>query len=74
MDGWVDTYKIQGIAIGDGVMDPINQFTGFSEFLYYIGLADEEQSATLKQYEERFTDEIAASDWIKVGNTGFYNL
>ena len=41
---WQNTNKkCKGLAIGDGATDPLTMFTGYSDLLYYVGLADEMQ-------------------------------
>jgi len=57
--------NLKGIAIGDGAMDPINQFVGYSDLLYYIGLADERERAVIRSYEGRILEGIASGDYVR---------
>jgi len=54
--------NLKGISIGDGAMDPVSQFTGYSDFLFHIGLADELQVARIKKYEEAIIEGIAQGE------------
>jgi len=46
-------------------MDPISQFTGYSDLLYHLGLADEIQVERIKQYEEQIVEGIAQGEFRK---------
>lgn len=32
--------NLQGVLVGDGAIDPLTQFTGFSDLAFYMGFAD----------------------------------
>ena len=40
----------QGMAIGDGWIDPVNQMTGYPGLLYNFGLVDDNQLVKIKEY------------------------
>jgi len=55
--------NLQGIAIGDGLMDPLTQFTGFGPLLYTLGLADENEVEEISNYEKTFVQLLDAGDY-----------
>jgi len=55
--------NLKGIAVGDGIFDPLIQFTGFADLLYHLGLADENQMAVINDYETAMAEGIAAGNW-----------
>lgn len=44
--------NLQGIVIGNGLCDPVNQLV-YSDYLYQIGLIDSEQKEIWKEYEQK---------------------
>jgi vitellogenic carboxypeptidase-like protein len=57
--------NLKGIAIGDGAMSPIDQFVGYGELLYYIGMADEHEVEVIRSYEARIVEGIAEGNYLK---------
>jgi hypothetical protein len=43
--------KLAGMAIGDGLTDPLSQSQAYADILYNIGLADEEQRANMYMFQ-----------------------
>jgi len=56
--------NLQGLAIGDGATDPLTMFTGYSDLLYYLGLADENEVAYLKSVEAKIVANIKAEQYV----------
>ncbi|CAH2015005.1 unnamed protein product [Acanthoscelides obtectus] len=44
--------NLKGVAIGNGYMDPLHQ-KGYAEYLYQLGLLDNNTSLYVKRYEEK---------------------
>lgn len=55
--------KLKGVGIGDGITDPIYQFSSYSTFAYDLGLVDEKEKSVVQGYEEITTNAIKNSDW-----------
>lgn len=62
----VATLKInlQGLAIGNGFSDPINQYQ-YADYLYQIGLLDENQRRIFNQTETKGLNYIRTRQWAK---------
>jgi len=56
--------NLKGLAIGDGATDPLTMFTGYSDLLYYVGLADEREAAHMKSVEARIVNLINAERYV----------
>lgn len=54
--------NLKGMAIGDGLTDPINQFV-YSQYIYEIGLIDEEQAKIIKSIEMEAIFHILKKQW-----------
>ncbi|CAI6361976.1 unnamed protein product [Macrosiphum euphorbiae] len=54
--------NLKGLAIGNGLIDPINQMV-YSEFLYQNGLIDEDGKRLFKVQEDLARDRIANQDY-----------
>lgn len=46
-------------------MSPIDQFVGYGELLYYIGMADEHEVEVIRSYEARIVEGIAEGNYLK---------
>ena len=44
--------NLKGVAIGDGLVDPVNMVPGYADLLFQYGLADENQAAYVKSQTE----------------------
>ena len=56
--------NLAGISIGDGAMDPISQFADFSNLMFYLGYADENEKQVLQQYERKIVDLLHREEYI----------
>ncbi|CAK0888283.1 unnamed protein product, partial [Prorocentrum cordatum] len=56
--------NLKGIAIGDGAMNPAEQFKGFGDLLWFNGMVDEVEKAQLQAYEARIQEALKASDTV----------
>ncbi|XP_078572238.1 putative serine carboxypeptidase CPVL [Branchiostoma floridae x Branchiostoma japonicum] len=76
--------NFKGMAIGDGLCDPLTQYAKLPEFLYHIGLADESQRLRIGVFVDIFGAQIVEGDFLGafktfenmlLGNTSyFYNI
>lgn len=64
--------NLQGLAIGNGWTDPINQYQ-YSEYLYQIGLLDRHDATIFKRVEDDALVYIKTGQWKKAYDT-FHNL
>jgi len=55
--------NLAGIAIGDGLTDPVTQLMGYADILYNIGIADEWQTQTLYTMQRQLRDLIIEKRW-----------
>ena len=53
---------LKGLAIGDGLCDPINQLD-YSDFLYETGLLDEGDRAVIEKFAKQTRDNIQSKNW-----------
>ena len=58
---------MKGIAIGDGLCDPVTM-TNYGDFLLNIGLIDELDRNYFKQMEEIQVKLIKQKQWVPVSN------
>mmetsp|Transcript_4889 Transcript_4889/g.14205 ORF Transcript_4889/g.14205 Transcript_4889/m.14205 type:complete len:484 (-) Transcript_4889:141-1592(-) len=56
--------NLKGIAIGDGAMSPADQFQGFGDLLWHLGMADETERNKFKAYEATIQERLAQGDRI----------
>ena len=56
--------NLKGIAIGDGAFDPVGQFQGFGDLLWYLGMVDEEERQQFRAYEARMAQRLDVGDTI----------
>lgn len=54
--------NLQGMAIGDGAMDPPAQFKNFGELLWYLGMVDETERAVFANYESKMQAALSSGD------------
>lgn len=64
--------NLQGLAIGNGWVDPINQYQ-YAEYLYQIGLLDQHDAAVFKKFEDLALQYIKTKQWKKAYDT-FHDL
>jgi vitellogenic carboxypeptidase-like protein len=53
---------LAGIAVGDGLVDPLNMVTGYPELLFQFGLADSSQRVVLDSYAANFANAVKSGD------------
>jgi vitellogenic carboxypeptidase-like protein len=53
---------LKGLAIGDGMCDPVNQLD-LGDFLYQTGLVDEESLSTLEKLANVTRGQIENEEW-----------
>lgn len=56
--------NLQGIALGNGFTDPINQ-VNYADYLYQIGLIDINAQSELRNLQEKGKDLIFAKKWVE---------
>eukprot|EP00927_Polykrikos_kofoidii_P002056 TRINITY_DN1078_c0_g1_i1.p1 TRINITY_DN1078_c0_g1~~TRINITY_DN1078_c0_g1_i1.p1 ORF type:complete len:490 (-),score=81.50 TRINITY_DN1078_c0_g1_i1:113-1582(-) len=54
--------NLKGISIGDGAMNPREQFSGFGDLLWYLGLADSNERAQFQKYEAKMQKYLDSGD------------
>lgn len=64
--------NLQGLAIGNGWSDPINQYQ-YAEYLYQIGLLDKREASIFKKVEDQGVLYIKTRQWKRAFDT-FSNL
>eukprot|EP01092_Planopodium_desertum_P007783 TRINITY_DN321_c0_g1_i1.p1 TRINITY_DN321_c0_g1~~TRINITY_DN321_c0_g1_i1.p1 ORF type:complete len:455 (-),score=72.62 TRINITY_DN321_c0_g1_i1:52-1416(-) len=58
--------NLQGLSIGDGLVDPITQFIGISDLLYYFGMADMAEVQYIQNtYETPFLEALGSGDLLE---------
>jgi carboxypeptidase C (cathepsin A) len=54
---------LKGVGIGDGISDPIPQYTSYSDYGFAAGLIDEYERETVEIYERQLVEYINKEDW-----------
>ncbi|CAG9764019.1 unnamed protein product [Ceutorhynchus assimilis] len=57
--------NLQGLAIGDGLTDPENMTPAYADFLYNIGLIDDNTKGILEKYQTQTVEYIKSGDFLK---------
>ena len=60
--------NLQGLAIGDGWTDPRNQGTQYGEYLYQIGLLDEQQRLHFEIEQAKFAKLIDEKQYLRAAD------
>jgi carboxypeptidase C (cathepsin A) len=60
--GSLPRVPLAGIAVGDGLVDPLNMVTGYPELVYQFGLADSSQKLVLESYATNFANAVKTGD------------
>ena len=55
--------NLKGLSIGDGAMDPQQQFKGFGSLLWFTGMVDESERAVFDAYEAKMATAFAKGDY-----------
>ncbi|XP_063368691.1 venom serine carboxypeptidase-like [Cydia amplana] len=55
--------NLKGLAIGNGLTDPVNQVVLYSEYLYQIGLVDLNERTKIEGYENKLKKHLENSEW-----------
>ncbi|EGG15670.1 peptidase S10 family protein [Cavenderia fasciculata] len=55
--------NLAGVAIGDGLCDPVTQVTQYANLAYYTGLADIVQQETMMMYQDKIVEAINQQEW-----------
>ena len=61
-EGNVPRVPLAGIAVGDGLVDPLNMVTGYPDLVYQFGLADSAQKSVLESYATNFASAVKSGD------------
>jgi len=54
--------NLRGISIGDGALEPAEQFRGFGDLLWFLGMADEGERERFRAYEATIQARLQAGD------------
>jgi len=54
--------NLKGISIGDGALEPSEQFHGFGDMLWYLGMVDESERKQFAAYEARIQLRLKQGD------------
>jgi len=65
-----DHFNLQGLAIGNGVTDPVHQIL-FGDYFYQLGFIDKNALATFNQYQNLALNAIAQRDFVAAMNYTF---
>mmetsp|Transcript_98778 Transcript_98778/g.156215 ORF Transcript_98778/g.156215 Transcript_98778/m.156215 type:complete len:481 (-) Transcript_98778:120-1562(-) len=57
--------NLKGISIGDGGFDTAEQFRGFGDLLWYLGMADESERLEFQRYEGKIQDHLKQGDTVR---------
>lgn len=57
--------NLKGMSIGDGAMDPISQFARFSQLMYFLGYADENERVVLEKYEQKMLGFLRSQKFVE---------
>jgi len=55
--------NLKGITIGDGAMEPKEQFKGFGDLLWFMGMVDEAERSKFHRYEAAIQAHLAVKDF-----------
>lgn len=66
-----DRINLKGIAIGNGVTDPVNQIL-FGDYYYQLGFIDKAALATFNQFQNAALSYIAKGDYVNAMKYTFY--
>ena len=56
---------LEGISIGDGMMDPITQIPGYGALLFGLSLIDADQKAYMEKVEAQIVDCAQNERWLE---------
>lgn len=62
MNGGQDKINLQGLAIGNGFCDPVNQIN-YGSYLYQLGLIDQHECELFKELQKKIVEAIRAEKW-----------
>ncbi len=63
--GSLPTIPLAGVAVGDGLVDPLNMVTGYPDLLFQFGLADAAQKLVLEAYAASFASAVKSGDYME---------
>jgi vitellogenic carboxypeptidase-like protein len=55
--------NLKGVAIGDGLVDPVNMFNGYGDLLYQFGMVDENEKAHIDNETGRGVEFMRSGDF-----------
>lgn len=61
-NGGLDKINLQGMAIGNGFCDPVNQID-YGSYLYQLGLIDQSQRKLFEELQKKIVETIQAKKW-----------
>jgi len=67
-----DAVNFYGIAIGDGLSDPITQIQGYADLFYNWGIVDAHERDICLDLQRQITEEIKKENWSEASN--LFNL
>ncbi|EFA81762.1 peptidase S10 family protein [Heterostelium album PN500] len=60
--------NLAGIAVGDGLCDPVTQVTQYANLAFYMGLADLGQQNTMSIYQDKIIQAILSEQWMEAND------
>jgi vitellogenic carboxypeptidase-like protein len=63
--GSVPKVPLVGIAVGDGLVDPLNMVAGYPDLIFQFGLADSAQKVVLESYSANFASAVESGDYLE---------
>lgn len=63
--GFLPRVPLVGIAVGDGLVDPLNMVTGYPDLLFQFALADSAQKLVLESYATNFASSVESGDYME---------
>jgi vitellogenic carboxypeptidase-like protein len=55
--------NLRGVAIGDGLVDPVNMFNGYGDLVFQFGMVDENEKAYIDNHTQKGVDFMKNKDF-----------